>query len=151
QVLPLRTNTSAAPRRKASGPVAQQPGAPTITVPPDSASAWPNRSPARLRSGAFGVSLACCVNRFPDLTKTYAAPGPAAPTGCGAPITAVAPETPSDQPKLSNGCAPRGTMTCCCDQVVPDRTYAYASPASWFRPTAVTSAVSPWIPTAQPK
>src|SRR5262245_6673471 len=93
-VAPERRNSKPAPA------LAPTPGAPASTVPPETATEKPRKSPVALEAC---VKIACCAHRVPDRWYTYAAP--TSPNGSpgnaprfGAPTTAVSPSRATENP-----------------------------------------------------
>src|SRR5713101_3814779 len=93
------------------------PGAPAISVEPETATAVPSSNPP---DPSEAVSLASWDHAPPTFANTYAAPW--APTAKGAPTAMVEPEIDTEAPNSSSAVPSEAVSSACWDHVVPDRT-----------------------------
>src|SRR5215831_5987256 len=103
-VAPEPTNSKTAPDLT-PWPAMAVPTALASTVPPETATEKPKKSPVTPPLGV-SVKIACCDHLVPERWNTYAAPtcpkgSPRNAPRFGAPITAVSPSSATENPKFS--------------------------------------------------
>src|SRR5215472_2095639 len=158
-VAPERTYSKTAPEL-GSWPTAPAPGAPASTVPPETATEKPRKSPISPPLGT-SVKIARCDHFVPERWNTYTAPvaPKGSPGNCprfGAPITAVSPSSATENPKPSLA-VPTGSLAAslaCWVHPAGPLTNTYAAPVPLPGPplaaAAPTSAVVPETAIASP-